>query len=149
MDKMIRALLLSACVGLLGVATQGCAGTEVRAEAGIVGPSLAYVSPGLWVVTDVDDPIFYHDDLYWLYRGGRWYSSPYYSGGWAYTTTPRLPVVIRTIRRPTIYHRYRAIPGQRVRRAPHRRITPRAQSRRRVPPRRQAPRRSRPPRRSN
>ena len=49
---------------------------------------LAYVSPGVSVVTGSDYPIFYADNSYWLYDRGLWYSSPYYYGGWSYAVPP-------------------------------------------------------------
>jgi len=68
------------------------------------GPDLVAVSPGVSVIADYDEPIFYNDGFYWRYYGGGWYRSPYYTGGWAYA---RPPAAILRIDRPYTYRHYR------------------------------------------
>ena len=67
-------------------------------------PDLVYVSPGVQVIADYNEPIFYSDNLYWRYDGGVWYRSHHYRGGWAVATPP--PAVLR-IDRPRAYTHYR------------------------------------------
>ena len=79
----------------------GCAAT-VSGEA--YGPELAYVAPGVQVIADYNEPIFYSDGYYWRSSGNAWYRSPYYTGGWVYASPP--PAVLR-IDRPYAYAHYR------------------------------------------
>lgn len=89
--------------GLLvaGVAASGCATTG---SAGYYEPDLVYVSPGVQVIANYDEPIFYADGYYWRNAGGVWYRSSYYRGGWAYA---RPPGAILSINSPHRYRHYR------------------------------------------
>jgi hypothetical protein len=52
-------------------------------------PELVDVSPGVQVIYDYDEPIFFSDGFYWRQTGGIWYSSRSYRGGWgAYNGVP-------------------------------------------------------------
>ncbi|HEY1550730.1 MAG TPA: hypothetical protein VGG28_23030 [Kofleriaceae bacterium] len=69
------------------------------------GADLVEVSPGVEVIADYDEPIFFADDLYWVNRGGFWYSSTWYGGGWGRNYNP--PGHILGISRPDMYRHYR------------------------------------------
>src|SRR5262245_6347703 len=90
-----------AVVLLAAALTNGCAAT-VAADA--YGPDLVYVSPGVQVIADYGEPIFYSDGFYWRYYGGVWYRSTYYTGGWVYA---RPPVAVLSINQPYAYRYYR------------------------------------------
>src|SRR4051794_9192826 len=79
----------------------GCAAT-VASDG--YGPDLVTVSPGVQVIADYDEPIFYSDGFYWRYYGGGWYRSSYYTGGWVYA---RPPMAVMRIDRPCAYSHYR------------------------------------------
>jgi hypothetical protein len=94
----------------LSVATAGCTGsgymtTRATVVADTGAPDLVYVSPGVRVIADYDEPIFYADGYYWRYYDDTWFRSAYYTGGWVYVDQP--PVVIARIDRPYRYERYR------------------------------------------
>jgi len=89
--------------GLLVVVLAG-AGCTATVASDPYPPDLVEVSPGVQVIADYNEPIFYSDGLYWRYSGGTWYRSHYYTGGWAYATPP--PAVLR-IDRPYGYAHYR------------------------------------------
>jgi len=96
----------TATLALTTLLGAGCAARyegEV-ASPGYYEPELVEVSPGVQVIADYDEPIFYSDRLYWRYDGGVWYRSPTYSGGWVVATPP--PAVLR-IDRPRAYVHYR------------------------------------------
>jgi hypothetical protein len=109
------------------------------------GPDLVYAAPGVQVIANYDEPIFYVDHFYWRFDGGTWYRSTYYTGGWAYAPPP---VAISRIERPHEYVRYRpagwvarrgpAQPGPVVRE--HRDAPPRYEPRQAEPSRPPAPR---------
>jgi hypothetical protein len=67
------------------------------------------------VVEDYDEPVFYADGYFWLYRDG-WYRSSNYSGGWVRFQS--VPQVVLRIERPRAYVHYRASAGARVRQGP-------------------------------
>jgi hypothetical protein len=45
-------------------------------------PELVDVSPGVQVIYDYDEPIFFSDGFYWRQENGFWFSSRSYRGGW-------------------------------------------------------------------
>src|ERR1700733_14313928 len=66
---------------------------------------LVEVSPGVEVIANYDEPIFFADNFYWVNRGGVWYSSSWYRGGWARAERP--PGAVVGIRNPNAYVHYR------------------------------------------
>lgn len=68
-------------------------------------PDMAYVSPGVRVIANYGEPIFYSDNYYWYNAYGGWYRSPYYTHGWQYTAYP--PYGIARIHSPLAYRYYR------------------------------------------
>ena len=66
---------------------------------------LVEVSPGVEVVADYNEPVFFADDYYWAYRGGIWYQSGYYGGGWR--RAGYVPGHITSIRHPEGYAHFR------------------------------------------
>ena len=117
---------------VLAAGTIGCVGVaEVDTTA---SARLVWVSPGVWVVEDYGSPIFYHDSYYWMWSGGVWHRSGYYTGGFAPVTV--VPHVVLGIRRPSRYVRYRAPRGVRVQPIQRRRPSRSYHSRPRAPTRR-------------
>ncbi len=101
MNRFILAasLLLGAC---MGTATYSGSGTYASGE--VYGPDLVTIEPGIQVIADYDEPVFYADNYYWRNDGGYWYRSSYYDRGWI-TASP--PVGIVRIGSPDRYRRYR------------------------------------------
>jgi hypothetical protein len=97
MRSVIPAALLAAVLAT----GAGCTAAVVSDP---YAPDLVYVSPGVQVIADYNEPIFYSSGLYWRYYGGVWYRSSYYTGGWVYATPP---AAILRIDRPNYYVRYR------------------------------------------
>ncbi|HEU0031440.1 MAG TPA: hypothetical protein VFQ53_12465 [Kofleriaceae bacterium] len=87
----------------------GCYGSEVQYRGGVAvtasTPDLVYVQPGVGVIADYDEPIFYADNYYWWFYNGAWYRSNYYTGGWVYVSSPS--VRIARIGNPYYYRHYR------------------------------------------
>ena len=105
----VAASLAGGCV----VRGHGTVSTGVYAEP--VDHRVVYVSPGVWVVEDYHAPVFYSDGYYWERRGGFWYRSSYYNGGFVRVGYDVVPYRIRSVRRPRSYVRYRARAGARYR----------------------------------
>lgn len=98
----MRAYVLALSISM-GAATF-MAGCRATVSSPGYNPDLVYVSPGVQVIADYDEPIFYSDRYYWRLYGGSWYRSPYYTGGWVAAVPP--PAVMR-IDRPHAYVHYR------------------------------------------
>ncbi len=115
MGMKLRMMLLSAILGTgcyvqdqpryvaagPGPAPMGAPG----AVAGEGDQDLVEVSPGVEVIADYNEPVFYADNYYWVNRGGIWYSSTWYGGGWgrAGYISPRLGGIAH----PEFYAHYR------------------------------------------
>jgi hypothetical protein len=52
------------------------------------GPELVEVQPGIQVIYDYDQPVFFSDGFYWRQDGGVWYSSRVHTGGWGRANPP-------------------------------------------------------------
>jgi hypothetical protein len=99
---MSRIILVGLLAAVLG---GGCAGTVEYRSAVIARPDLVAVAPGVYVIADYDEPIFWSDGFYWWFYDGYWYRSSVYTGGWVYVATP--PLVIVRIHEPHRYRHYR------------------------------------------
>jgi len=75
------------------------------APAANVEVDLVEVEPGIQVVYDYDEPVFFNDGFYWRFYGGTWYRSSVHTGGWVVYNDP--PARIRGIRNPHTYAHYR------------------------------------------
>lgn len=103
------ALLLVIPIGLLAAGCTGTGYVETRGTARYSSqPSMVYIEPGVYVMEDYHQPVFYTDGYYWLYDDGYWYQSTYYTGGWSRVRVNYVPRSVRRIDRPRSYVRYRA-----------------------------------------
>ena len=106
---------VSACVFVVAASLAGCGATgdvEYSGEVRVTSPELVAISPGVQVVEDADEPLFYADNNYWLYRDSTWYRSDSYRGGFARVDYTYVPSEIRTIDRPQVYVQYRRNMGR-------------------------------------
>lgn len=112
----MRGLILSAAFGaaaLTGCYVQDTAGPGYSGGAyatasvdGYAGtPDLVTVQPGVQVVADYDEPVFFVDGFYWRFYDGYWYRSNNYYSGWYFYERP--PVAVLRIDRPYAYAHYR------------------------------------------
>lgn len=99
---MQRLTLLTVFTAALATGCAARVGYRVSGQA--YAPDLVYVAPGVQVIADYDQPIFYADNYYWRYDGGTWYRSSVYTGGWVYA---RPPAPLMRIERPHAYVHYR------------------------------------------
>jgi hypothetical protein len=93
---------------ILSASLAACAGqAEVRYSGTTTDPELVAMDtdPEVMVVSNADEPVFYSDNSYWLYRDSRWYRSSSYRGGWA--REDRVPEHVRRIERPEVYVHFR------------------------------------------
>jgi len=54
-------------------------------------PPLVVVEPGVSVVQDYDEEVFYSDGYYWARQDSRWYRSHDHRRGWTYVDARRVP----------------------------------------------------------
>ena len=89
--SLINSFLL---MGLAG----GCTGSgQVSYSGEVQTPELIEINPGVQVVADYDEPIFYSENYYWRNQGGVWYRSQYHTRGWArFDAAPAAVVHIQT-----------------------------------------------------
>lgn len=104
---ILSAVLLAATLGGCYASTGYSSGYYAGGggEAYVSSPDLVTVSPGVQVVADYDEPVFYTDGFYWRYSNDGWYRSNNYSTGWYYYERP--PVAVLRIDRPYAYRHYR------------------------------------------
>jgi hypothetical protein len=96
--SLLRSVLFVALAG-------SCAGTgQFTVASEVTAPDLVVISPGVQVIADLDEPIFYSGNYYWRNQGGFWYRSTSHTRGWARVEVA--PVEIRTIERPSAYVHY-------------------------------------------
>jgi hypothetical protein len=88
-----------------GQATVTASGGAYAGDGYAASPDLVSVSPGVQVVADYDEPVFYNEGFYWRYYDGGWYRSNNYATGWYFVSSP--PIVIARIDRPYAYAHYR------------------------------------------
>jgi hypothetical protein len=107
----MRGLILSAAFG--AAALTGCYvsdGTGPNYSGGAYATAstdgyAATVQPGVQVVADYDEPVFFVDGFYWRFNDGYWYRSNNYYAGWYFYERP--PVAVLRIDRPYAYNHYR------------------------------------------
>lgn len=105
---MCKALALTLSA-LLGAACAGTATSDVQYAGSVTvsSPELVAIGePDVFVVADADQPVFFTDSMYWLYRDNAWYRSQRYDRGWVRVDAP--PVRLRHIDQPLAYVHYRA-----------------------------------------
>lgn len=56
-----------------------------------VAPPLVVVEPGIQVVPNYEEEVFFVDGFYWTRRGDRWYRTRNFRGGWAEVHTRYVP----------------------------------------------------------
>jgi hypothetical protein len=76
-------------------------------------PPLVYVSPGVMVVEDYGEEVFYVRGWYWCNRGGVWFRTQDYRGGWV-TAPPRYVPTRLEHFPPGQYRNFRGGPGHPV-----------------------------------
>ncbi len=79
-----------------------------------VAPSLVVVSPGIQVVPEYEEEVFFVDGWYWYRSGPYWYRTRDYRGGWVVVEQRYVPATLVKIP-PGHYKHYKAKglpPGQ-------------------------------------
>jgi len=107
MKTRVSAFALGAGL-LLGVPVTGQA--QVRFGIGIsfpAPPPLVVVQPGIQVVPEYDEEIFFVDGFYWVCRDGVWYRTADWHGGWRQVRRGWVPTGLTRIPRGRYRYYYR------------------------------------------
>ena len=83
-------LALAALIGLPAV-VQAQATIGFHVELPVVLPRLVVVSPGVQVVPEQREEVFFHDGYYWARRDAYWYRTRDHRGGWVLVPANHVP----------------------------------------------------------
>ncbi|BDG03301.1 hypothetical protein [Anaeromyxobacter oryzae] len=108
---MKKTLLLVAGLLVLPAIARAQAQAQVTLQLGlpVVLPQLVVVSPGVQVVPDVEEEVFFVDGYYWCRHDGGWYRSRNHRGGWVVVPRRGVPARLYEIP-PGRYRHYRPGP---------------------------------------
>jgi hypothetical protein len=93
-QAIMRILLVAAAVAASLLAPRPAAAqvqVSVRFDLPAVLPALVVVEPGLQVVPQVNEEVFFVDGYYWARRDARWYRSHDHRGGWVVVDSRGVP----------------------------------------------------------
>ena len=82
-------LILSAL--LIVPASSRAQSIDIHVDLPAVLPRLVVVHPGVEVVPEAREEVFFHDGYYWVRRDHAWYRSRDHRGGWALVPSRRVP----------------------------------------------------------
>ena len=75
----------------------------------VVLPQLVVVSPGVQVVPEVEEEVFFVDGYYWCRHDGGWYKARNHRGGWIFVPGRAVPARLVQLP-PGRYRHYRPVP---------------------------------------
>ena len=99
-------------VGLLLVSSAVFAQVGIQVEVRLptitfaAPPPLVVVQPGVQVVEDQDEEVFFVDNWYWVRSGPRWYRTRNHGGGWVVVEHQHVPPTLVRFR-PGQYRRWK------------------------------------------
>ena len=60
----------------------------------VVLPPMVVVQPGVRVVSELDEEVYFVDGWYWVRRGPHWYRTHDHRGQWVWVAPARVPVAL-------------------------------------------------------
>jgi hypothetical protein len=88
---MRTALLALALALALPATARAEASVSLQLNLPVVLPQLVVVTPGVQVVPDVDEEVFFVDGYYWVRRDAGWYRSRSHRSGWVLVPARGVP----------------------------------------------------------
>lgn len=112
MIRMTKLVVTALALTLMGSAASAQVSVEIRSPLITIGepPPLVEVEPGIQVVRDFNEEVFFVDGYYWVKRRGRWYRSSQWDGSWVYVDRPYVPRYFWNFR-PGSYRHWHPHPG--------------------------------------
>jgi hypothetical protein len=107
-------ITLGGCYASVGGDGRGRGGASFGLILPEILPPLVVVEPGMSVVGDLDDEVFYSDGYYWARQDQGWYRTHDHRRGWARVEDRQVPRAM-VESPPGRYRRYRAAAPQRER----------------------------------
>ena len=104
MKRILLALVLALPASALAQSV------SVRIDLPVVLPRLVVISPGVQVIPQVEEEVFFVDGVYWCRHDGGWYRSRSHRGGWV--LAPARAVPARLVEIPAGRYRHFVPPGQ-------------------------------------
>jgi hypothetical protein len=106
MNKTVRVVAAAAAVLMLAgpLRAQGVFQTSITIALPPVLPPLVVVQPGIQVVEDLDDEVFYSRGWYWVRRDDFWYRARDCRGRWIFVEPRFVPYALR--RTPPGHYRH-------------------------------------------
>ena len=101
------ALFLAALLGLPSLAAAQ-ASVDIHFDIPAVLPRLVVVSPGVQVVPECREEVFFHDGWYWVRRDSYWYRSRDHRGGWVVVPGRQVPPRLVGLSPPGHYRNWKA-----------------------------------------
>jgi hypothetical protein len=104
--SIMRNLLLAAAVAASSLVPQPAAAqvaVQLRFDLPVVLPRMIVIEPGIQVVPQVNEEVFFVDGSYWVRRDARWYRSHDHRGGWVFVDHRGVPP--RLVRIPDGHYR--------------------------------------------
>lgn len=90
----MRIILSASCLVLLWAGTASAqvhVVVQVPSIRWVAPPPMVVVAPGVRVVEDYDEEVFFQGGWYWYRDGGNWYRSHDHHGNWVGVPGPRVP----------------------------------------------------------
>jgi hypothetical protein len=102
------ALCVAALIGLPGASSAQAPMVDIRVNLPMVLPRMVVVSPGVQVVPEVQEEVFFHDGWYWCRRDAYWYRSRNHRGGWMLVPSRSVPPRLVALPPPGHYRNWKA-----------------------------------------
>jgi hypothetical protein len=89
-------LLFGSLLALSLLASPARAQVQVQITMGlpVVLPPMVVVQPGVQVVTELDEEVYFVNGWYWVRRGPNWYRTHDHRGHWVWVEQGRVPVAL-------------------------------------------------------
>jgi hypothetical protein len=107
MTLLLGTLLLPGAAGAQAMAR---ASATIDVNLPVVLPQLVVVAPGVQVVPEVDEEVFFTNGFYWVRHGDGWYRSKSHRHGWVLVPGHRVPTRIAKYE-PGRYRRWKPEKG--------------------------------------
>jgi hypothetical protein len=101
-----RLVLFALFAAASGARADAVVQTRITVALPVVLPRLVVVQPGVQVVEDLDEEVFFVDGWYWVRRDNFWYRARNPHAAWVYAEPRFIPPGLRRIP-PGQYRRYR------------------------------------------
>lgn len=94
LSSMLVAIALGGCFATVGEDGQMVGGEAAFTLSLPAAPPLVAIQPGVSVVRDWDNEVFYSDGYYWTRHDRYWYRTNDHRGRWSRVENRRVPLVI-------------------------------------------------------